>query len=185
VHSLKDYILIVDKIISTELCDTIIKEYHNSDEWEVSRIQYGVVNLDIRNVSSIELSSASVIADKPNRALIDAELFKSVSIALKTYNEKYNHVHISKDTGYTLLRYNTGQFYKEHVDHSLTNVRTLSCAIILNDDYEGGEFSFFNNQLKYSLKKGSAILFPSNFMYPHQILPVTKGVRYSIITWLV
>ncbi len=25
--------------------------------------------------------------------------------------------------------------------------------------------------------------FPSNFMYPHGIRPVTQGVRYSIVTW--
>ena len=184
-HSLKDYILVVNNAISTELCDAIVKEYQNSTEWQVSRIQHGVIDVSIRNVSGIDISSPQIILNKPGRELIDAKLFESVSIALKKYNDKYNHIHISKDTGYTLLRYNTGQFYKEHVDHSLTNVRTLSCAIILNDDYEGGEFSFFNNQLKYSLKKGSAILFPSNFMYPHQILPITKGVRYSIITWLV
>jgi predicted 2-oxoglutarate/Fe(II)-dependent dioxygenase YbiX len=38
-------------------------------------------------------------------------------------------------------------------------------------------------QLKYNLKKGSVLMFPSNFMYPHEILEVTKGTRYSIITW--
>ena len=42
---------------------------------------------------------------------------------------------------------------------------------------------FFNEKLKYNLKKGSVLMFPSNFMYPHEILEVTKGTRYSIITW--
>ena len=35
------------------------------------------------------------------------------------------------------------------------------------------------------LKKGDAIMFPSNFMYPHEIMPVTQGTRYSIITWFI
>jgi len=33
-------------------------------------------------------------------------------------------------------------------------------------------------------KKGSVIIFPSNFMFPHYVKKVTKGERYSIITWL-
>ena len=35
------------------------------------------------------------------------------------------------------------------------------------------------------LKKADAIMFPSNFMYPHEIMPVTQGTRYSIITWFI
>ena len=37
----------------------------------------------------------------------------------------------------------------------------------------------------YKLEKGDALMFPSNFMYPHEVMPVTKGTRYSIITWFV
>ena len=30
---------------------------------------------------------------------------------------------------------------------------------------------------------GSAVCFPSNFTFPHEILPVTKGTRYALVTW--
>jgi predicted 2-oxoglutarate/Fe(II)-dependent dioxygenase YbiX len=63
--------------------------------------------------------------------------------------------------------------------------RSVSCSFALNDDYEGGEFAFFDRELKYKLKKGSILLFPSSFMYPHEIMPVTKGTRYSIVTWFI
>ena len=58
----------------------------------------------------------------------------------------------------------------------------------LNDDYEGGDL-IFTDQKEYEVKrlklgKGSIVFFPSNFMYPHSILPVTKGTRYSIVAWL-
>ena len=95
----------------------------------------------------------------------------------------YPELTITQDSGYNLLRYTKGQFYIQHVDNCKEYPRELSCSIILNDDYEGGEFSFFNNTEKYKLTKGSVIVFPSNFLFPHQILPVTEGVRYSIITW--
>ena len=62
---------------------------------------------------------------------------------------------------------------------------TMSCVFYWNDDFEGGEFAFFDREIKYKLDKGDAIMFASNFMYPHEIMPVTKGTRYSIITWFI
>ena len=41
---------------------------------------------------------------------------------------------------------------------------------------------FYWNYIK--LGKGSIVFFPSNFMYPHGIQPITKGTRYSIVSWL-
>ena len=38
--------------------------------------------------------------------------------------------------------------------------------------------------LRYETKKGSAIIFPSNFMFPHEVNRIEKGTRYSIVTWL-
>lgn len=61
--------------------------------------------------------------------------------------------------------------------------RTISCSFALNDDYEGGEFAFFDRRIATKIKKGAAIIFPSNFMFPHEIIKVKKGTRYSIITW--
>ena len=58
----------------------------------------------------------------------------------------------------------------------------------LNDDYEGGDLIFGDQKLKeikrIKLKAGSVIFFPSNFMYPHGIEPITKGKRYSVVAWL-
>ena len=60
--------------------------------------------------------------------------------------------------------------------------------INLNDDYEGGDLIFTgqkNEEIKrLKLGKRSVVFFPSNFMYPHRIEPITKGTRYSIVAWL-
>jgi predicted 2-oxoglutarate/Fe(II)-dependent dioxygenase YbiX len=92
---------------------------------------------------------------------------------------------IEQDSGYELLRYKEGQFYIQHTDSFKDCPRAVSCSFALNDDYEGGEFAFFDRELVYNLKKGSCIMFPSNFMYPHEIMPTTSGTRYSIITWFI
>ena len=49
-------------------------------------------------------------------------------------------------------------------------------------NYEGGEF--FVAEEMFLPEKGSAIIFPSNFMYPHEAKVVTKGTRWSIVSWL-
>jgi predicted 2-oxoglutarate/Fe(II)-dependent dioxygenase YbiX len=54
--------------------------------------------------------------------------------------------------------------------------------LFLNDDYEGGEIIVADNE--YHPTVGSALIFPSNFMFPHEVKPVTKGERWSVISWL-
>ena len=107
--------------------------------------------------------------------------------SLKKYLEKYDslgYVQITEDTGYMLLRYKPDDYVKKHVDTSSEQHRTLSCSLILNDDYDGGEISFFDGEVKPDLKRGDLLVFPSSFTYPHEVLPVKSGTRYSIITWI-
>ena len=92
---------------------------------------------------------------------------------------------IEEDSGYELLRYKEGQFYTQHTDSFKARPRAVSCSFALNDDYEGGEWGFFGREITVKVPKGSALLFPANFMYPHEITPVTKGTRYSLITWFI
>tara|TARA_R100001440_G_scaffold22864_1_gene37308 strand:+ start:3394 stop:4005 length:612 start_codon:yes stop_codon:yes gene_type:complete len=59
--------------------------------------------------------------------------------------------------------------------------RKLSMTIILNEDYEGGEFEFFDDKNLIKEKKGTIIVFPSYMV--HKVRPVTKGIRYSLVAW--
>ena len=95
-----------------------------------------------------------------------------------------DYINVKGDTGYILLKYNTGDYVREHVDTWSGENRTLSCSMILNNDYEGGELAFFNGEYKLNPKKGDIVIFPSSFTYPHQVLPVTSGTRYAVITWI-
>ena len=60
-------------------------------------------------------------------------------------------------------------------------------TLLLNDDYEGGEFEIANYKktkctiLKPELSKGSIVFFPS--FREHRVKPVTKGTRYSLVGW--
>ena len=77
---------------------------------------------------------------------------------------------------------------RKHYDHIRSlfdgerkGIPVLSILGVLNDDYEGGEFLV--NDRDFNLKQGDIILFPSCFMYPHEVKEVTKGTRYSFISW--
>ena len=59
--------------------------------------------------------------------------------------------------------------------------RKLSMTIVLNEDYEGGEFEFFQDINLIKEKMGTVIVFPSYMV--HKVRPVTKGTRYSLVAW--
>tara|TARA_B100000900_G_scaffold353266_1_gene321334 strand:+ start:469 stop:1032 length:564 start_codon:yes stop_codon:yes gene_type:complete len=98
--------------------------------------------------------------------------------------------------------YREGDYYDWHSDHHgskyINNkIRKISFAINLNEDYEGGEFEFttlgggkdvptfniINVNEKENMKKGSMIIFPSHIW--HRVKPVTKGIRKSLVGWIV
>jgi len=186
-NKLEDYIIEIENIIPSKLCTDILNEYENSNEWYDARVgDKSNIDKKIRNCTTIEISLNETIEKNKNiRKKLDDEIFECTKNAIKKYNEKFKETHVSKDTGYQLLKYEKGGFYTQHVDSFTEAPRTLSCSFILNDNFKGGEFSFFNNTFVYPLKKGSAIMFPSNFLYPHSVLPVIDGTRYSIVTWFV
>lgn len=62
--------------------------------------------------------------------------------------------------------------------------RKLSISILLSDpsEFEGGELQFKGiEDQKVLTKQGSIVVFPS--FIEHRVTPVTKGVRYSAVTW--
>jgi predicted 2-oxoglutarate/Fe(II)-dependent dioxygenase YbiX len=182
---LEDYIYIVKDALSNEVCDKILNEFKSSDEWLDTEIASGI-NKNVRNCQTIVISYPHIIQkNQDTRHALDALVFEGAAKCIKEYNTKFPHCRIEEDSGYELLKYPEGCFYIEHVDSFKASPRAVSCSFILNDDFEGGEFAFFNKELKYKLEKGDALLFPSNFMYPHEVMPVTKNTRYSIITWFI
>lgn len=184
--NVNDYIVVFEEVMTHALCDAILEEFSNEEEWQRTAVAGGIVREDIRSAETIIISYSQVIEKNTKvRQKLDKYVFASAGLVIKKYNEKFSHCRIEEDSGYELLRYKEGQFYTQHTDSFKARPRAVSCSFALNDDYEGGEWGFFNREIVTKAPKGSAILFPSNFMYPHEIMPVTKGTRYSIITWFI
>lgn len=171
---LEKFILEIPELIPSEVCKEIVG-WANNKKWEDTTVGKGDTKKNIRSCQVINLH------DSP----YDNKLFEYVSKSLQEYTKVFTDVSVSKDTGYELLKYKPGGFYKQHVDSYDIHPRELTLSITMNDEYEGGGWSFFDGQYKLNPKIGSAIMFPSNFMFPHAILPVTSGTRYAMITWFI
>jgi predicted 2-oxoglutarate/Fe(II)-dependent dioxygenase YbiX len=174
--------------VPKDLCDAILKEYKDTEEWIQTRVgmgDQGQEKPEIRGAKSIPMSLPHVIEVNPTARLsLDANLLEYVRAVMQDYRLMFPECVIQEDTGYELLRYNVGEGYTQHTDNFRDSGRSVSCSICLNDDYEGGEFTFFNNAISIKQKAGDILLFPSSFQYPHQVNKVTSGTRYAIITWL-
>jgi predicted 2-oxoglutarate/Fe(II)-dependent dioxygenase YbiX len=175
---LKDYIMVVHDVLTHEQCDKLVHNYKNS-EWAESTVGNvtGEISVDKTSRNCYDTAICQPLSHQLmcNQADKIIKLYRdNVSDALSTIGNE----------GFWMLRYDEGGYFHQHVDHGHTN-RRLSVSWALNDDYEGGEWGFFDNEVKFTVPKGGVLMFPSNFIYTHQVNEITKGTRYSIVTWLV
>jgi hypothetical protein len=165
--------------LSVSFCDNLIDTYKQDNiKKEEPLIGEGVnaaIDKSIRDTERVLL---------PQNVGIGATL-TATGLNANNYWWKFNVTHANQTE---LLIYKPEGHYRQHVDtfheHSDTT-RKLTAIAFLNDDYEGGKF-FLNadGRLYYPpQKKGTVLVFPS-FMI-HGVEPVTKGIRYSCVTWLV
>jgi len=79
----------------------------------------------------------------------------------------------------------TGQQFDDHVDvGDLTSCkRYLSFLFYLNDDFTGGETIFYPDTTMIP-RKGSVVVFPPTWQYPHAGLPVNVGTKYIMSSYL-
>jgi len=90
-------------------------------------------------------------------------------------------------------KYKTGGHYNMHNDSIMTTahprmVRKLSCTLVLNDEFEGGEFQFMSlasgiqTAQDLDLRKGDMLVFPS--IQEHRVKPITSGERMVLVGWV-
>jgi len=115
---------------------------------------------------------------------------------IKNFVEQYRKdLNLNSNLSYSridavdILKYQNNGFYTWHVDAGSSINRTLSVVYLFNNDYEGGNLCFKNpdesGEMEIDVKPNRMIIWPSNFLYPHTVKPVTKGTRYSLVSWVV
>lgn len=130
----------------------------------------GVAFLD-RGAQHHVYDSVRSCSDRVNRKMFGYDLFDMEDIQVSRYKEQ--------------------QHYTWHADNIFMRgyeamQRKLSFVVMLSDpsDYQDGDFEFQDvpSPTKTKLTKGSMLLFPSYLI--HRVKPVTSGLRYSMVGWL-
>ena len=168
-------------LISLEFIDKIIPLTNHKAKKNLT--VRGGLDKNIRNVKGHHLTF-----DTPTDLFYWNYIKNEIERLYTYYKIKFPQMQSIKINQIDLLKYSPGGKYEIHTDHFTTSTRALSVIINLNDNYEGGDLVFTDQKEKeikrLKLGKGSIVFFPSNFMYPHGIQPITKGTRYSIVAWL-
>ena len=96
------------------------------------------------------------------------------------------------------LRYEKGDFFVRHQDgnprqddHDHLKVRRISIVVFLNgfsaepqpDSYSGGILNFYDETKEYGLEGETGLLVAFTSDTFHEVIPVTSGERFTIITW--
>ena len=144
-------------------------------------------------------SHVSWIENNKENKWLYTKLINAMTVVNNTVGWNFQHSVMEK-LQYT--RYSEAQHYNWHSDQKAEpyrgekelkelngTYRKISFSVLLNDNYEGGEFEFeyglpdSENRIKTILpKKGLTIFFPSFMM--HRVKPVISGERRSLVGWV-
>jgi len=165
-----------EKVFSQIECEKIIKIAKKKGM--IKGITRGVIN-DVRS-SEISWLYATDDLDWAFRKITDIVLFLN--------NKYFNFDIFGLNEGLQFTNYKApSDKYGKHIDRGHGNlVRKLSLSIQLTDpkEYEGGELILYEDEKGLEMKKeqGTLVLFPSYTL--HEVKPVTKGERNSLVSWV-
>lgn len=177
-NKLLDYVM-VDNIFTPEECQQYISKL-DKNHWK-PHVWFKNSDAEYHDVKDFNVT-------------YDAELQNLMKESVMRFAAKYFDEHRQggdpecQFSGIRFNKYATGQSIRNHVDHihslfdgKKRGIPVISFVGVFNDDYEGGDFMLCGE--KIDLKQGDCVIFPSVFLYPHEVTPVTKGSRYSWVLW--
>lgn len=194
----------VDNFLSNEEIDNILKyaEQIKPVPSKVGIIQeenkkqftpdYHIKDPNIGNVPRVRQSITKWIELNPDTNWLFKKIISEIH---KVNQENFNYI-LKFVENLQFTEYNEGQqgFYSKHDDcgdssilETFVDIRKLSFSVQLSnpEDYEGGELVIYNKNNKEFIApktKGTIIFFESNIL--HEVKPVKKGTRYSIVSWV-
>ena len=196
--NIMDFVKYYPNVLERDVCALIVDELQEVTPYE------GLAGST--RVNGKECISLNIDSDNVTFPLL-ADAIREVKVNYIEEYPKYKRFinfssgefyEVFEDIGNKLIiqHYPENGFMKEHIDN--TNQRTyikanktinlehrhaqLSIIIMLNDDYDGGEFVV--SEKSFQGETGAAIIFPASFMYPHKVNVVRNGERWSCAAWL-
>jgi len=118
-------------------------------------------------------------------------IYEKLTDAILMHNEKFWNYELTEIERIQFTHYVSEEngMYVSHIDsmpwEKPTN-RKLSLVVQLSDpsEYEGGDLKLHlaNTPTTITKQRGMTVFFPSHTL--HEVTPVTKGERYSLVAWV-
>jgi len=157
---------------------------HDRYCWNQAMVGDRVIMKDYRDCSDFKVRQSDLpITEEGFEDLgkIYEEVIAGIRDCVKHYSSLYN-LSLDYEEATNFVRYQEGQHFSVHPDSGFSYSCAVSAIGYINDGYEGGEYVMPYQDLKFLPQKGDVIIHPSDFIYAHASMPVTKGTKYSAVT---
>tara|TARA_R100000657_G_C4683304_1_gene134415 strand:- start:2041 stop:2628 length:588 start_codon:yes stop_codon:yes gene_type:complete len=189
-HKISDLIYEIPNLLPKDACKDLIDHYEEFSHlaWSETSLKYKTGQKSTDNFRCLNLSQFRFenkkIKEKWDLIMfyINIMVTNYVIYIRKDICPTFRSNNIGKTDNIRIIKYKEGEFIGDHSDLDLT-IRG-SCTINLNEDYEGGEFRFFDGKIKKNLKTGHGLIFPGEPIWIHGTEPIKKGTRYTINCFL-
>tara|TARA_R110000765_G_scaffold306573_1_gene400457 strand:- start:44 stop:631 length:588 start_codon:yes stop_codon:yes gene_type:complete len=190
IGKIEDCMLRINGLVPKDVCNYFIEIFEKYPELHQieGSYKYKTQKRENDNFKNINLSALEKINSSFKEPHDLAKKFISIMITNYVFHVQKNICPSFSNQFFTttnnirILRYRVGESIKDHSDVG-PNIRA-SCTLNLNEDYEGGEFRFFDGRKKETFKTGDGMIFPAEPIWVHGTEPVIKGTRYSINCFL-
>lgn len=184
-YDIRKYLKVYDNVFTPDFCAEIINQLETAP-WE----QHYYYNSFYNDKQHLENDVVVSYLEFLEKQKVQQELW---SVIKKYIVDDFGKKWFGSWAAYSPCRFHkyvTGTKMKNHCDHihslfdgQMKGVPILSVIGSLNDDYKGGELVFWEDEV-VELKAGQVMIFPSNFLYPHEVRTVLEGNRYSFVSWV-
>lgn len=158
-----------------DLADKTLQSALAVTDWKQSELVDDTAVQPIRTSTDILMSALPQVEDRIKDFLNDC---------IDDYNQRFQSG-ITQVEPMSLLRYGPGGHYVSHADSCWQVYRVASMLIYLNpNEYSGGETVFHLFGVKVKPERPSLVLFPANYAYEHEAMPVTEGEKVVVVTWM-
>jgi hypothetical protein len=182
-------ISLYEDVFTEDNAKKFLKSLEKETESEWSELSWGGSSVGSGQATShrTSLSCSLIPIMKPYPETELSQFFtKAIRTPLEEATEDYRREFLIPNAiheAYSVLKYMEQAEYKPHHDHAPDNRRVYSMVSFLSTPEEGGQLEFPHFNVTIEAICGRVIMFPSNFPYLHIAHPVTKGVKYSLVTW--
>lgn len=189
-HKITDLKFHINKLVPESVCKNFINFYENNIQYSDTESSYKYQtkkterdNFKCINLTELSLQNKDFIEPlKLAKTYINIMITNYVLHIQKNICPTFDNLLIGRSSNIRILKYEKGQSIKDHCD--VDELIRASCTLNLNENYEGGEFRFFNGKIKHSFKTGDAMIFPAEPIWIHGTEPIKKGTRYAINCFL-